>query len=66
MSYCPDNYDQWAKLDREQAEREKNAPKCCMCERPIYGEYAYVIDGGLYCEACVNESKEYVDDSDSL
>lgn len=60
MEYCPDNYDQWRKLDNEQAEREKNAPKCAECGAPLTS-WAYHLGGEFYCEACVKESKEYVE-----
>lgn len=58
--HCPDAYDQWAKLDREQAERDKRRPKCAACGEPVRGK-GYRLGGELYCEECVKESKEYME-----
>lgn len=56
MAYCPDSYDQFKKLDREQAEREKTAPKCVACEQALYGGVeAYFVDGKLYCKECIEK-----------
>lgn len=62
MEHCPDSYDQFRKLEREQAEREKDKPRCAECGRAIYGEEAYRIGGALYCTECVKDGLEYIDD----
>ena len=61
MEYCPDAYDQWAKLDREQHERDQRRPKCAGCGEPIR-YVGYRIGGEFYCEACVEDSKEYIEE----
>ena len=58
--YCPDNYDQYRKHEREQHEREKDKPRCAECGRPIRNEYAYRIGCKLYCRECVEDAKEYI------
>jgi formylmethanofuran dehydrogenase subunit E len=65
MSYCPDNYDQWVKLDEEQYERDQRRPRCAECGEPIR-YVGYRIGGEMYCEECVENGREYVDDSDRL
>ena len=59
--YCPDAYDQWAKLDEEQYERDCRRPRCAACGEPVR-YIGYRIGGELYCEECVEESKEYVEE----
>jgi formylmethanofuran dehydrogenase subunit E len=58
----PDNYDMFRQHDRQQAERERDKPICCECERPIYNEYAYRLGGRLYCAECVGEGATYIEE----
>ena len=55
MEHCPDAYDQWVKLDREQAERERNAPRCAECGR-VVSEVAVRIGEDVYCAECMDEA----------
>ena len=59
--YCPDAYDQWAKLDRERYEREQSRPKCAECGEPVKGR-AYRLGGELYCSECVENGMELLED----
>lgn len=56
MTRIPDNYDQFEKYDREQAEYERFLPKCDNCGERCMGDYAYEIDGeGMLCESCFED-----------
>lgn len=52
--------DAWADAsalyDRE-AEYEKRLPTCDHCGEPILGEHLWTINGELWCEDCIDNSK---------
>lgn len=49
------------RLEDDRPEMIKVA-SCWNCNSEIYhGDYAYKIDGVLYCEKCIRESREEMD-----
>lgn len=36
-------------------------PECCWCGYPIIDKYLYKFGDELYCEDCINNSREEVD-----
>ena len=53
------------RYEREQAMWEKYAPICTECGEPIMDDEAYLLNGEIYCEDCVNQSRidvtEYIE-----
>ncbi len=60
--YIPDNYDAFVQHDAEQARRLKRFPICECCENPIQQESALKIDGKWYCDGCIDDMKEDIDE----
>lgn len=52
--YCPDNYDLYRQHEAEQEAWLEKRPKCSVCGEHIQDDTLYDIDGGLYCERCLN------------
>ncbi len=50
--------------DAERQSRQRRRPKCCDCGEHIQDEQAYFIDGNWYCEACMNEYKQTIDEDE--
>ena len=48
--------------DAERQSRQRRRPKCCDCGEHIQDEQAYFIDGKWFCEACMNEYKQTIDE----
>jgi hypothetical protein len=63
MSYfrCGDPLDDFDRLDREQADYEKNLPECDHCGCKIHERY-YSINGDEICRDCLE--KEFGKDVD--
>ena len=52
MPYCPDNYDQWKKKDREDAKWYNSRPRCAYCDHKIQDDDLMDIEGTLYHLEC--------------
>ena len=50
--------------DAERQRRLRRRPKCCDCKEHIQDEQAYFIDGNWFCEACMNEYKQTIDEDE--
>ena len=54
------------RYEREQALWEANAPICTECGETIMDDEAYLLNGEIYCEDCVNSARidvaEYIED----
>lgn len=46
--------------EAEQERAERDLPTCAMCGEPITDEFAYRIDGDLYCEECISSCRKAV------
>lgn len=60
--YTPDNYDAFVE---HEAYREKSLlrlPVCCICEEHIQQESAFKISGDWYCDECIEEMREDIDE----
>lgn len=55
MMWTDDPVADAAAYDAECERWLKMRPVCCKCEEHIQGEYAYEIDGELYCESCAED-----------
>ena len=64
MVNIPDAYDLWASNERKSYNSTKYRPLCSCCQEPISGDMAYRVNGELYCEDCIEDMKEYVEDED--
>lgn len=49
----PDNYDLWAKYDRECEDGLGRLPICEKCEEPIQDDFYFNIEGEILCEDCM-------------
>jgi formylmethanofuran dehydrogenase subunit E len=58
----PDNYDIWEAHDIEMERRRARRPVCECCGEHIQGDTAYLIHGDWYCEDCMDNYKELVED----
>lgn len=58
--YTDDPARDWDAYCDEQERQEERLPKCSQCGEPIY-DYVYDIDGELWCEDCIHESKQPVE-----
>jgi len=58
----PDNYDLFEAHDREMERRERMLPKCEWCGSPIYQESAFRINGCWYCDDCLSDLREDIDE----
>lgn len=57
-----DNYSLWEAHDYEQERKLQKLPKCAICGEPIQQERAVKLFGDYYCDNCLNESREWIDD----
>lgn len=48
--------------DTEEYLKTKSLPICCDCGNTILGEYYWDFHGYYYCEDCVREHRERIDD----
>lgn len=57
MSYfrTGDPLDDFARHDREQAQRLEQLPKCDICGEPIQDDHYYQINGDNVCPECLND-----------
>lgn len=53
--YVLDNYDAYRDHEARQEAELKRLPKCEHCGERIQDDFLYEIDGGLYCESCMND-----------
>ena len=57
-----DNYSLWAAHDDEQEERLKSLPVCSECGEHIQQEYAVKINGDWYCDNCLDDMREEIEE----
>lgn len=57
-----DNYDLFAAHDAEQARRMRHLPICTCCEEPIQQTQAVRINGDFYCDVCLEDMKEDIEE----
>ena len=53
------DYDRWEGIQWNEARKR---PVCEVCGAPIYEDYAFRIGYDLWCDRCIQDSKEYIDD----
>ena len=58
----PDVYDLWEARDREHSMWLERRPKCALCENPIQQELAVHIESKWYCDKCLEDYTEVIDD----
>ena len=58
----PDNYDIWEAHDIEMERRRARRPVCECCGEHIQDETAFLINGDWYCEKCMDNFRELVED----
>ena len=58
----PDNYYLWEAQDRAMERRRARRPVCSECGEAIQSEMAFLIHGDWYCEDCMENFKELVED----
>lgn len=57
-----DNADLYDKYDREMSRLLRKRSKCCCCDEPIQQEKAVRIDGDWYCDDCLSDFREVVEE----
>lgn len=57
-----DNYDLFVAHDLEQESRLRRLPVCCICEEHIQQESAIKIKGDWYCDNCIDDMREEVEE----
>lgn len=66
-NYLPDNYDLFERYQARQEKELQKLPCCANCCEPITDEYAYQIEGDLFCWNCAEEwLREQAVDIDDL
>ena len=58
----PDNYDLFVAHEAEQERRMRRLPVCCYCEERIQQAKAVCINGDWYCNECIEELTEDIED----
>ena len=58
----PDSYDLWEAQDIAMERRRARRPVCSECGEAIQSEMAFLIHGDWYCEDCMENFKELVED----
>ena len=58
----PDNSDLWAAHDIKQERRRMRRPVCEECGRHIQDETAFLIRGEWFCQECMDNFEELVED----
>jgi formylmethanofuran dehydrogenase subunit E len=51
----PDNYDLWARHDRECEEALNRLPVCDKCKKRIQDDFYFYIEGEILCEKCMED-----------
>ena len=62
MSWTDDparDYDRWCD---EQDKKLERRPRCCLCEEHIQDDSAVYIDGDWYCDRCLDEHRQMIDE----
>lgn len=62
-----DAYDLWEARDREMERRLARRPLCSICDNHIQDEEAYLINGEVICQECLNRDfkinvEDYIDE----
>lgn len=57
-----DNYDMWCEHEAEQEAWLERRPLCCKCDEHIQQEYAVKIDGKWYCDECLDDMREEIEE----
>ena len=64
--YIPDYADLYADYEAEQERRAKKLPKCDCCDKRIFDDQFYKIEGTYICEGCIQDylvyTEEYMED----
>lgn len=60
--YVPDNYDQFVAHDTYRERSLRRLPVCCNCDEHIQQEKALKIDGNWYCDECIEDMKEDIEE----
>ena len=60
----PDNYDIWEAQDIAKERRRARRPVCKLCGEHIQDETAFLIQGDWYCESCMDNFRELLEDYD--
>lgn len=45
----------YEEAERRNSNYEETCPHCSNCGEPIYDDYAWEINGEVYCEDCMND-----------
>ena len=63
----PDSYDLWLAHDNEKERRLAKRPMCSICHKRIQDEEAYLINGEVICQSCLDRDfkinvEDYMDE----
>ena len=57
-----DNYDLWCQHEAYQERSLRRLPVCCICEEHIQQESAIKINGDWFCDECIEEMREDIEE----
>ena len=57
-----DPLEDYRKWEHEEYWAQQALPVCEVCGEPITDEYAYRINGELWCKYCINDAREWIDE----
>ena len=62
MNWSDDPVRDYSRWETEQYLKELKRPVCCDCGEHIMDEYMWEFHGQFYCERCVEDHKEAIED----
>jgi hypothetical protein len=62
MFYSDDPIADFERHDAEQERRLRRLPVCCSCKGHIQQESAVRINGDWYCDECIEDMKEDIEE----
>ena len=51
----------YEEAERRNSKQEETCPRCYNCDEPIYDDVAYLVEGHLYCEDCIDSAKVWIE-----
>lgn len=62
MTWTDDPLRDFLRYDARRAQEDAARPHCDECGCPIWDDYAYRVEGRLFCVECMEQMKVYLDD----
>lgn len=62
--YIPDSLDRYERHMRQQEAADRHLPLCAVCREPIRQEDAVKIVSSWYCDECLKNMREWIEDDE--